>query len=123
MLGERGAAEVVALRAGGEDEVVVRDRAMVGQQAAAVEINPRDRSQEKVRVAQRADELADRSSDLTRVEQRRRDLVEQRREEVVVVPVDEQHLHRGVLQRPRARQTAKAGARDHDSRALAHCLA
>src|SRR5207245_8207185 len=99
--GQRRIAEVVALRAGRQDEVVVRNGTVVGQQATGGEIDACDRRLEEVRVRQRPDQLAHRSRDLTRVEKRGRDLIEQGREEVVIVAVDQQHLDRRLLQTPR----------------------
>jgi len=120
VLGERRISKIVGLRARGQDEVVVRDRSVVRKQAPGCEVDPRDRRLEEVRVAQRADQLAHGTRDLTGVEQRRSHLVEQRREHVVVVAVDQQDVDWGSLQCPRAREAAEARARDHDSRAV-HC--
>src|SRR5258708_5201427 len=89
---------------------------MVGQQAAPLEIDARDVGEQEVRIAQGPDQLPHRSRDLTGVEHCRGDLVEQRREEVVVVAVDEQHVDRRPLQGPSAGEAAEAGARDHDPR-------
>src|SRR5260370_24608816 len=89
---------------------------MLGQQAAPLEIDAGDVREQEARVAQRPDQLPHRSRDLTGVEHCRGDLVEQRREEVVVVAVDEQHVDRRPLQSPSAGEAAEAGARDHDPR-------
>src|SRR5260370_37621510 len=89
---------------------------MVGQQPALLEVGARDVREQEVRVAQGPDQLAHRSRDLTRVEHRRRDLVEQRREEVVVVAVDEQHVDRRPLQRSCAGEATEPGARNHHPR-------
>src|SRR6266852_778085 len=77
-----------------------------------LEVGAGDLREEKVRVAQGPDQLAHRAGDLTGVENRRGDLVEERREQVVVVAVDEQHVDRRPFQRSRAGATAEAGARD-----------
>ena len=71
MVGDRPVAEVVGLRARGQDEIVVRDRSVVRQQATGGEVDALDRRLEEVRVAQRADELAHWARDLTGVEQGR----------------------------------------------------
>src|SRR5260370_1123378 len=89
---------------------------MVGQQPAPLEVGAGEVGEQEVRVAQGPNQLPHRARGLTRVEHRRRDLVEQRREEVVVVAVDEEHVDRRPLQGSCAGQAAEAGARDHDSR-------
>ena len=93
---------------------------MIGDEPAPIEVNSGDRSLSKVGVAQRPDQLSHRSRDLTRVEQRRGHLVEEGGEQVIVVAVDERHVDRRVLETPRARQPAKARARDDDAGAV-HC--
>src|SRR6266851_2174872 len=89
---------------------------MVRQQLTLVEVGARDPCEQEVRVAQRPDQLPHRASNLAGVEDSRRDLVQERREEVVVVAVDEQHVDRRVFQASRAGETAETGTRDHDPR-------
>src|SRR5260370_27375206 len=89
---------------------------MVGQQPAPLEVGAGEVGEQEVRVAQGPNQLPPRPRAPTRVGNRRRDLVEQRREEVVVVAVDEEHVDRRPLQGSCASQAAEAGARDHDSR-------
>ena len=68
-----------------------------------------------------AEHLAQRRGDVGRAQQAARDLVQQRREQVVVVPVDEHDVDRLVAQLPGALEPAEAGADDHDpGRALVH---
>jgi len=116
VLGERPVAEVIALGAGGQHEVVVANRSVVGQQAAPVEVDAGDLGLAEVGVVQRADELAHGPRDLTGIQERACHLVEQRREQVVVVAVDDEDVDGCVPQRAGARQTAKAGPGDDDPR-------
>src|SRR6266568_1133385 len=116
VLRQRSVAEVVGLRACGQDQVVVMDRSTVSHQMSANEVHAGDRSLAEVGVLQRPDQLPYGTRDLTGVEQRRRDLVEEWSEEVVVVAVDQQHVHGCVLERPRARQARKSRARDDHPR-------
>ena len=103
-------AEVGVARAGREDEVVVRQAAVgaarprapprrsphrLGEQHAGVRLAPQDR--------------ADRVGDVAGRQRRRRDLVEERLEEVVVAAIDDGDLDR------RARERARGG-RDRRSR-------
>ena len=67
-------------------------------------------------VARVAEHLAQRRRDLGRVQQAARDLVEQRREQVVVLPVDEHDVDRLVPQRLRALEAAEPATDDHDTR-------
>jgi hypothetical protein len=47
-------------------------------------------------------------------------LIEERREEVVVLPVDEHHIYRLAPERLRALEPAEAGPDDDDTRMRAH---
>src|SRR5438067_5278711 len=118
LLGEVEVAEVVALRTGGQDQVVVPERTVVCEHAPGLEVDAGDHSLQEVRVVNRAYELAHRTRDLTGIEQRSRDLVEQRREQVVVVAVDERDVDGSAPKRARAGQPAEARAGDDDPRSF-----
>ena len=62
------------------------------------------------------EEIAERMSDGRSLEQVGRDLVQQRLERVVVVLVDEDDVHVGVLQLPGRADAGEASAQDHDAR-------
>ena len=66
-----------------------------------------------------AEDRADRPGDVGRRQGRRRHLVEQRLEQVVVAPVDDDHVGRRAGQRPGRGEAAEAGADDDDARARA----
>ena len=65
------------------------------------------------------DEIAERVSDGRRLEQPRRQLVEQRLERVVVVPVHDDDVDVGVLQLPCGTDPGEAAAENDDPRPLA----
>ena len=56
----------------------------------------------------------DRRGDVARRQRRRRDLVQQRLEEMVVVAVDQRDADRRARERPRRVEAAEAAADDHD---------
>ncbi len=114
--GQRLVAEEVRLRAEGEDQEVVGQRPVVRQQEPPLQVGARHLGLPELDVAQRPSQLANRPRDLAGVEQRRRHLVQQRREEMEVVAVDQQHVHVDPLQGARARDPGEAGARDDDAR-------
>ena len=64
------------------------------------------------------DEIAERVSHSRRLEQPRRQLVEQRLERVVVVPVHDNDVDVGVLQLPCGTDPGKAAAENEDPRSL-----
>jgi len=72
--------------------------------------------QPHVRVAVTAQDAAHRMGDLGRIEQPGGNLVQQRLEEVVVVPVDDQHVSVRRAQRARRTESAEAGADDDHAR-------
>ena len=86
-----------------------------GARACCVEVDVDDLALAVADVRRAAEHLAQRRGDLRRVQQAARDLVEQRREQVVVLPVDERDVDGLAPQRLRALQPAEAGADDHDT--------
>ena len=67
-----------------------------------------------------AEHLAHRRRDLRRVQQAARDLVQQRREQVVVLPVDERDVDRLARELLRALQAAEPGTDDDDAPERCH---
>ena len=67
------------------------------------------------------DEVAERVPDGALVEQAGRELVEERLERVVVVPVDEHDVGGGVLQLLRSADPGESAAEDDDARACVGC--
>src|SRR4029079_6399701 len=77
-------------RSGRDDQRVVGDRAAVGQvDLALYGIEPDRLAQQHRRVAAAAEDAAQRLGDVARRDRARRDLVQQRLEDVVVAPIDE----------------------------------
>jgi len=111
---QRRVAEVIALAACGQHEIVVWDLAPVSQQPAPVEVGADHLSLLEIDVRERLDQRANRSRYLARIEQGRRHLVEQGREQVVVVAVDDQHIDWRMTERPGTGEAAKSRAGDHD---------
>ena len=99
VLAHAGDAEVAADRAGGEDQVVVRDRCAVGDHdAALVEVDADDTRHLEVRVRLSPDHAADARRDVVGRDTCGRNLVEQRREGVEVVLVDQGDVDRGLVE-------------------------
>src|SRR5205807_913972 len=80
-------AEVVRFSAQGEDQEVVRHRAVVGRDPAPREVDARDFDHAELEVRLAAQDRAYRLGDLLGLEAGRGDLVEERLEEMVIVPV------------------------------------
>ena len=94
-----GDAEVAADGAGGEDQVVVRDRVGVGDHdATLVEVDADDTHHLEVRVRLSPDHPADARRDVVGRDARGRNLVEQRREGVEVVLVDQGDVDRALVE-------------------------
>ena len=89
---------------------------MVGEEKPPLQVCTMDLGLAELDVAQWPDQLPHRSSDLARIQQRCGHLVQERREQVVVVAVEEQDVHIDALQCTRARDPAEAGARDDHAR-------
>ena len=104
-----------------EHERVVFERGPVGEaDGLLIEVDVDDVAQPVPHVRRAPEHLADRRGDLGRVQETARHLVQQRCEEVVVLPVDERHVERRPPQRLRALEPAEAGADDDDPRTRTH---
>ena len=116
VLGRPLGAEEVDLGAEAEDEVVVGDRREPFEgDLACFEVDGRDTRLVDGRVAVALEQVAQRVSDRGRVEQAGGELVEQRLEGVVVVPVDEHDLGVRVLQLLRGADPGKPSSEDQDA--------
>jgi hypothetical protein len=111
--GQRGVAEVVVLAAGREHQVVELDVvAAAGVHDPALEVDAGNIGVEEVDVAGCPEGSAKRIRDVRRGQQRACHLVEQRRDLVVVAPVDQQDIDRPAGEPARACQPADATADD-----------
>jgi hypothetical protein len=110
-----GAAEEVVDTPRGEDEVVVGQRAAVGLDSPAREIDAGDAPEAEVRVGLAVEDGAGRERDLTGIEQGRCHLVEERVEEVVVVLIDKENVDRGLPQPPDSSKAPETGSHNHDT--------
>src|SRR2546425_1704292 len=118
---ELAVAEVAVPYAGRENQIVVLDgRSLavqrVDEDTTSIGVHPGDVSQEHRDVPLLAENSSDRRRDLSRREHRGRDLVEQRLEQVVVRPIEEDDLGVRPAERFRGRQATEASAHDHDAR-------
>ena len=108
--------EVRLARAGGDDQAVVGDLAAAIQrldrEAARAEIDGDDLAEHDAGVPLVAQHVAHRRRDVALGEDPRRDLVEQRLEQVVVGPVDERDVDVGAPQPPGGEEPAEAATDD-----------
>ena len=111
-------AEIRVRRARRDDEVIERQRAIAKLDDAPRRVDGSDFAEQHRRVALPAQNRADRPRDIRRRQACRRDLVEQRLEQVIVVPVDDRDVGVGARERLRGEQPAESCADDDDARAL-----
>ena len=114
-------AEVAVTRPGREDQIVVleRDASAIGQvdeHAPSIPVDAGDLAEEHPGVPLRHQNPANRRGDLCRAEHGRRDLVQERLEHVVVLPIDEHHARVGLAERLRRGEAPEAASYDHYSR-------
>jgi hypothetical protein len=113
-------AEVGGLRAARDDQaVVVEPVATVEDELAALGVDTRDLGHQERGVGAAFKRRADRRRALAGGQRARRDLIEERLEEVVVHAVDDRHVDVGVAELERSGKPAEPGADDHDPAALA----
>ena len=112
-------AEIGVVRAGGEDQIVVREasRILVEDDLLCRDIDGVDPGQDDVHVRLATQHRADRLRDVRRRKRGRRHLVEQGLEQVVIAPVDEGDLHGCVGERLRRLQSPEPTADDDDASA------
>ena len=117
MLGSAGGAEVVDLGAEAEHEVVVGDRRdLLELDSPRVEVDRGHACLVDRRVVVVCEQIAQGMPDSCLVEQPGGELVEERLEGVVVVPVDENDLGVGVLELLRRADSGEPAAEDQDTR-------
>src|SRR4029434_965015 len=80
-----------------------------------VEIDPGDECLAEPNVRRSPEDRPERVHDVRRVQEGGGNLVEERSEQVVVVPVDEEHVHGSVVELPRAGQAAESPTDDDRS--------
>ncbi len=100
-----------------DDEVIERQRAVADLDDAPRRVDGRDFAEQHRRVALPAQDGADRPCDVGRRQAGRRDLIEQRLEQVIVVPVDDRDVGVDARERLRGEQAAESCADDDDARA------
>jgi hypothetical protein len=112
-------AEMGMRRAGGQYQHVIGDGQPVpGPHSPCRGVHARCMRHHDGDVALPAEDGTHRPSDVAWRERGGRHLVEQRLEQVVVVPVDQRDLDGGAGQRPRRLQPAEAGAQDDDAQGI-----
>ena len=110
-------AEEVRAAAGGDHEVVVRNRAAaLRTHVPPLPVDADHVGLSKAHVGRPGEHAANRECDVARVQQRARHLIEQRRKHVVVVAVDEEDLGRPAVELFGTRQPAEPRPDDHDAR-------
>ena len=126
VLGEFLVSEVRGRGSGGDDQAVVRERALGaqrsdGQDAPVLEVEAGDLGQFDVDVLVLAQDPSERLCDFAYRQDSRRDLVEQGLEQVVVRAVDERDLDVDSTQHIRGMEASEAPAdHDHTMSALRH---
>ena len=95
-LGDLGVLEVVVRAPGAEDQVVVGDRSLVGLDRLPLEVDRGDAAEAEVGIGVLANVRPDRVGDLGGLEHRGRHLIDQRREALMVVLVDEDQFDVGL---------------------------
>ena len=117
--------EIGVMGAGGDDQRVVLDRSAVGHQdLPPVGIETDRLAEDDRRVALLAQHRAQRLGDVAGRQGARRDLVEQRLEEMEIAPVDEREADLGIdAEAPRGVQPGEPATDDDDAMRQATCLA
>ena len=117
-----GVPEVRVRRAGRDDEVVVRDRALVEGDGPRGRIDGARLGEQHADVLLLPQDPPDRRRDVAGREARRRHLVEQRLKQVVIAAVEQRDAHRRALQGLRCREPAEASTDDHDMGCVWHTV-
>ena len=117
VLGDLVVPEEVRAAAGREHELVVLQRVAVAEpHDLRREVDVHDLAQPDPHVRRPPEDLPERRGDVARAQQAARDLVQERREQVVVLPVHEHDVDRLAGQLPGALEPAEPGPDDHDPR-------
>jgi hypothetical protein len=109
-------AEEIGCAARRNDQFVVGDFGLVGDHHPPLTIDRTHRCQPELHVAEAAHHRPHRLRDLLGFQSGGCHLVQQRPEAVVVVAIDQQHVHRRIAQSARRRQPRKARADNNNTR-------
>lgn len=109
-------AEIAVTRSGREDEVVVWHTLLTEDHHMLPRVDAGHRAQQHTHVEEIAEQPAHRRGNVAWRKARRRNLIEQRLKQVIVMAVDERHLHRNAAQPRRAGKSTESRTHDHDSR-------
>ena len=107
--------EIVVMRPGREDQVIIGNGTVAHLNKAPLGVHAGDFPKQHLGVLLSPQHMADRRADVGRRERGGRHLIEQGLEEVVVLPVDERHMHRRMGQRAGGTQSAEPAADDDDT--------
>ena len=110
-------AEIGVLRAGRDDELVEGDAPSLGDDLLAADVDAGDFGEHHRRIGLPAEDLADRRGDVGGRETGRRNLIEKRLEQMVVVAVDHDEVDRRLPKRFRRGEAGEARSDDDDARA------
>ena len=112
--------EIAVLRAGRQDQVIVREFAISQPDLARGHVDRRRLFEQHARVLLAAQDGANGIGDIARGETGRCNLIQQGLKEVMISAVDDRDANVGALQRPRGVETGKARADDDDVRSGLH---
>jgi len=107
-------AEIGVARAGRHHQPVIADAPFIGLDLAVRPVDPGHPRQAHGGILLAPEDAADGGGDLGRRETGRRHLIEQRLEQVIIMPVDDRHIQFGAGQMLRRRQPRKPATQDHD---------
>src|SRR5262249_62409292 len=113
-------AEVTVARPGREDQIVVVESdalsvRRVDEHASAVYVDTDGLAEDHRGVELPSQDVANRRGDLPGAQDRRRDLIQERLEQVVVLPIDQDDPDIGVPERLRGGQAAETTPHDHEA--------
>ena len=115
-------AEVRGPRACRDDQVVVRHFAVREAEALAWHVDRHCLGQPDFQIVLPPQDPANRRRDVARRERGRRDLIEQRRKDVMVAAIEKEDVDRRPRERARGPQAAKPAANDDDRGRFVACL-
>src|SRR5262249_13372775 len=95
---------------------VIRQSSVVEEELLVREVDTHRLGKDDFDVLLLPQNAADGEGDVARVEACRRDLIEERLEGVVILPIDERDPERGLAERVRCVESAESTADDHDTR-------
>ena len=114
--------EIGVLGTGCDHEIVVRNAAAFRNHLSARRVDARNIRQNDLGVPLPMEDASDRRRDISRREPRRRDLVEQRLKQVVVVAIDDGDVERRLRQLLGRRKAAESCSDNYDAMAPGRCV-